>query len=391
MNYNFDRCINRWNTDSVKYDGPHIELGLEDYTPLWVADMDFQTPQPILDAIQQMLNVGVLGYTLSTKSWSDAIIKWCKKRYNWTLSSDELLFVPGVVRGIASALRCFTNSGDKVLVMSPVYPPFFNVTKRNQRHVVSHKLVIEEGHYKIDFAQFARDIEGCKMLILCNPHNPGGRVWSRSELIKIAEICAREEVIVVSDEIHADLTLPPHQHTPFAQVSDLAKEITITLMAPSKAFNMPGICSSYALIQNESLLKRYNSFVEALDISSGNMFAYRALIAAYEECEDWLPQLYGYIQGNIKVVKEFLKRELPLLGMLEPQASFLIFLDCRALNLSCEELNDFFVKEAKLLLNPGDSFGEEGSGFMRLNIGLSRDRLLTALNQLKKAYIGRGF
>ncbi len=387
MKYNFDEIVNRWGTDSVKFDGPKQELGADaSYIPLWVADMDFKTPQPILDSITKRVEGGVLGYTFPSEKWSKSICTWAEKRYQWNVTPNQLIYTPGIVRGLTFAIRCFTAPNDEILMMSPVYPPFFNVPNMNERVVKYHKLAYNNQRYEVDFIQFEQDVKGCKLFILCNPHNPGGRVWSREELIKMADICERNGVLVVSDEIHADLTLPPHKHIAFATVSEQAKKNSITFMSPSKAFNMAGLASSYAIIQEESILKKYKTFVEALDVVTGNLFAYDALVAAYEECADWLPQVCSYIQGNIMYVKEYLHKYMPRIKMIDPEASFLIFLDCRELGLTDDELQELFVKKAGLILNPGISFGEAGSGFMRLNIGCPQSVLTEALDKLKAQY-----
>ena len=385
MKYNFDEIVNRWDTDSVKFDGPKAE-GAQDYIPMWVADMDFKTPQPIINSIQEMLSNGILGYTLPNDEWSKTIQTWVKRRYNWTIHESELIFTPGIVRGLTFAINCFSEPGDNILMMSPVYPPFFNVPGVNKRKVRFTQLHIENNKYQIDFNQFENDVKDSKIFILCNPHNPGGRVWERDELLRIADICDKYKVLVISDEIHADLTQPRYQHIPFATVSDKAKENTIVFMAPSKAFNMPGLASSYAIIPNLKIREKYSAYVEALDVVSGHMFSYKPLIAAYTMCDDWLEESLAYVEGNINYVHSFLSEHMPLIGMIEPQASFLIFLDCRKLGLTDDELKDFFEKEAGLILNPGVSFGHGGSGFMRLNIGCSKLILEKAMHQLQYAY-----
>lgn len=385
MKYNFDEIVNRWDTDSIKFDGPKAE-GAKDYIPMWVADMDFKTPQPIINAIQEMLNSGILGYTHPNEEWSKTIQTWVKRRYNWTIAESDILFTPGIVRGLTFAINCFSEPEDSILMMSPVYPPFFNVPKINKRKIRFSQLTIKDAKYEIDFNKFEEDIKGCKIFILCNPHNPGGRVWSRDELLKIADICHKHRVLVVSDEIHADLTQPKYQHIPFASVSDKANDNCIVFMAPSKAFNMPGLASSYAIIPNAKIKEAYNEYINALDVVSGHMFSYKPLIAAYTMCDDWLEESLSYVEENINYVRDYLKEHMPLISMIEPQASFLIFLDCRNIKLSDDQLKEFFEKEAGLILNPGISFGPGGSGFMRLNIGCSKLILEKAMQQLYYAY-----
>ena len=385
MKYDFDEIITRKGTDCVKYDAVEELWGRDDLLPMWVADMDFRTPGFVTDAIRQQLEQGVLGYTLPCQRWYDSIIKWVEKRHHMTVRQEEIGFIPGIVRGIAFALNCFTQPGDKVMVQPPVYHPFFLVSERNHRQVVYSPLSIHDQQVHIDFQRFEKDIKGCKLFILCNPHNPGGRVWEVEELQKVADICQKNGTLVVSDEIHADLTLPRYKHHSFSSVSEAARMNSITFMAPSKAFNMPGLSSSYSLIFNPEIRERFNIFMEASELSMGNMFAYSACAAAYEQGEDWLNQMLAYVQDNIDFTEQFLKDYIPAISMLKPQASYLIFLDCRKMGLSQEELVNLFVDKAYLALNDGTMFGKEGKGFMRLNVGCPRSVLEKALQQLKEA------
>lgn len=385
MKYNFDEIIDRRNSNSIKWDATKTFFGEEDVLPMWVADMDFRTPPFIIDSIENQLRKAILGYTFAGEEWYSSIIQWLKHRHNWEVSKSSLTFVPGIVRGQAHILQCFTDVNDKVMVMSPVYHPFFQVTTQLQRQVVFSSLCIENNQINIDFQRFEKDVKGCKMLILCNPHNPGGRVWNKEELQKIAQICYKNNVLVISDEIHADLTLQGYKHHPFANVSEEASKIAITLMAPSKTFNMPGVSSSFAVVEDNVLNKRFQTFMQAGEFNHGNMFAYASATAAYTQGEDWLNQLLQYLQENIDYTERFLKTELHYISMIRPQASFLIFLNCKELNLEQSELEKLFLNEAHLALNSGTMFGVEGTGFMRLNIGCPRAILQKALEQLKSA------
>jgi len=385
MKYNFDEIIDRKNSDSIKWDATKIFFGEENVLPMWVADMDFRTPPFIIHSIEKQLKKSVLGYTFAGEEWYTSIIQWLKHRHNWEISKSSLTFIPGIVRGQAHILQCFTEINDKVMVMSPVYHPFFQVTTQLQRQVVFSSLCIENNQINIDFNRFEKDIKGCKVLILCNPHNPGGRVWSKDELQRIAQICHKNNVLVISDEIHADLTLPSYKHHPLANVSPEAAEITITLMAPSKTFNMPGISSSFAVVENDILNTRFQTFMQAGEFNHGNMFAYASAATAYSQGEDWLTQLLQYLQKNIDFTEHFLKTELPCISMIRPQASFLIFLNCKELKLKQSALEHLFLNEAHLALNSGTMFGIEGEGFMRLNVGCPRETLQKALEQLKFA------
>ena len=385
MTYDFDELIQRRGTDSVKWDGVKDVWGRDDLLPLWVADMDFRTPPFVMDALARQLSGGILGYTRPCADWAPAIRDWLFRRHGWQIEADWLTFVPGIVRAQAFALLCFTRPGDRVLVMNPVYHPFFLVTQRLEREVVFSPLALRDGRYHIDYARLEQDVEGCRVLILCNPHNPGGRVWTEEELRRVADICHRHGVLVFSDEIHADLTLPPHRHHPFATVSPQAAEISLTFGAPSKAFNMPGLASAYAVAVNPDIRRRFQEFMEAGEFGEGHLLAYVGCAAAYREGEEWLAQLLDYLRGNIDYTEAFLRERIPAVGMIRPEASYLIFLDCRRLGLAQPELVNLFVDKAHLALNDGTMFGRGGEGFMRLNAGCPRSVLRRALEQLEAA------
>lgn len=388
MTYNFDELIDRRHTGSVKWDGMKNAFGRDDLTAMWVADMDFRTPPFVMDALRQRLEHEVLGYAMPCEGWDTTICHWLQKRHQWEVRPDWLTFVPGIVRGQAFALLCFTNPGDRVLVMTPVYHPFFLVTERLKREAVRSPLDLRDGHYHIDFDCLRHDLQGCKALVLCNPHNPGGRVWTVDELRRIAELCQESGTLVISDEIHADLTLPPYKHHPFATVSPAAASNSVTFMAPSKTFNMPGVQSSFAIVPDDTLRARFQQFMEAGEFCEGHLFAYIGCKAAFEHGEEWLNQLLAYIQGNIDFTESYLRQHIPAIGMIRPQASFLVFLDCRQLGLEQEALERLFADKARLALNTGTTFGEPGRGFMRLNVGCPRAALKQALDQLAEAVNG---
>lgn len=281
MKYNFDEIIDRRGTESVKWDAVSERWGRNDLLPMWVADMDFRTPPFVMEALRKRLEHEVLGYTFACEEWYTSIINWLQSRHGWKVGREELTFMPGIVRGLAFAIQCFTEKGDKVMVMPPVYHPFFLVTEKNKREVVYSPLVLRDGQYYIDFDRFRKDIQGCKLLILSNPHNPGGRVWTREELEQIAEICYESKTLVISDEIHADLTLPPYQHITFALVSEKARQNSLVFMSPSKAFNMPGLASSYCIIENKEICRCFQEYMEASELSEGHLFAYLSVAAAY--------------------------------------------------------------------------------------------------------------
>ena len=388
MQYNFDEIIDRQGTDALKVDAIPNIWGRNDLLPLWVADMDFATPPFIIDALRCRLEHEIIGYTMRSPQWASSIVAWQQSRYGWQVQPEWLNFVPGIVPGIAFIVNCFTEPGDTILIQPPVYHPYFHVPQNLGRMLRENTLDLVEGQYQIDFERFEHDVKGCKLFLLCHPHNPGGRVWTAEELRRMAEICHREGVIVVSDEIHADLTLPPYHHVPFAKVSAEAAECSITLMSPSKAFNMAGLTSSYSIISDEMLRDRFHRYLENSELHLGHAFAFISVAAAYSHGTDWLDQMLAYVQGNIDYVEQFLATELPVIGMIRPQASYLVFLDCRKLGLSVKELNELFVDKARLALNDGAMFGREGEGFMRLNVACPRSVIAEAMQRLKSAVLG---
>lgn len=386
MKYNFDEIIDRSGTDAVKWDGMKEVWGRTDLIPLWVADMDFATAPFIMDAVRKRCENPILGYTCKPESYYNAIINWVKSRYGFEIGKEMINYVPGIVPGIGMALNAFTEKGDKVMIQPPVYHPFAWLTERNERTLVTCPLRWEEGMYRMDMACFRERIKGCKVFILCNPHNPGGVVWNEEELQEVARICNDEGVLVFSDEIHADLTLPPYQHRPFASISEEARMNSVTFMSPSKAFNMPGLSASHAIIPNPKLCARFRKFMDACELDLGHAFAFLAVEAAYSNGTEWLEQCLSYIQGNVDYMDEYLKANAPKIKVIRPQASYLVWLDCREMNLSQEELNRFMVDKARLALNDGAMFGKEGEGFMRFNAGTPRSVIERAMNQLAEAY-----
>ena len=388
MQYHFDEIIDRKNTSAIKLEGLKEFWGRTDLLPLWVADMDFATAPFVTEAIRKRCDNPVLGYTTKPDSYYQAIMSWVKNRYGLEVEKEMINFVPGIVPGIGMALNAFTGKGDKVLIQPPVYGPFSWLNTRNERTLITNPLKWVDGMYRMDMEAFREQIKGCKVFILCNPHNPGGVVWTEEELQEVAEICYEEGVLVFSDEIHADLTLPPCKHRPFAMVSEKARMNSVTFMSPSKAFNMPGLTASHALIFNSKLRRKFRKYVEACELDMGHVFAFLAVEAAYSHGTEWLDQCLAYIQGNIDYVDAFTKQHTPKIKVIRPQASYLVWLDCRDMGLSQEALNDFFVEKAHLALNDGISFGKEGEGFMRLNVASPRSVLEQAMNQLAEAYRG---
>lgn len=386
MKYDFDEPIDRSQTDALKLEALKPRWGRNDLLPLWVADMDFKTPPFIMEALRHRCEHEILGYTVKPERYYQAIINWIAGRHHWNIQREWINFIPGVVPGLAYAIHCFTNPGDKILIQPPVYHPFRMIIEKNGRVPVNNPLVLEDGRYTLDEIHFREAVKGCKLFILCNPHNPGGKVWSREDLERMADICYAENVLVLSDEIHADLTLPGYTHTPFASISEKARLNVITYMAASKAFNMPGLSSAYCITENKIIRKRLHDFIEASELAEGHVFAFISVIAAYEKGEEWLKQMIAYVQENIRYMDSYLREHLPFIRIIPPEASFLVFLDCRKLGLNQKELVDMFVDGARLALNDGAMFGEEGVGFMRINVACPRIVLEKALCSLRVAY-----
>lgn len=386
MKYNFDEITNRKGTDAIKVDALAERYGDADLIPLWVADMDFLSPPAVAEAIIERARHGIFGYTKASQAYFDSIINWLGRHHDWRIEQEWVTFIPGIVKGIAFVVDCFTKDSDKVIIQPPVYHPFRIVPTEHHRTVVDNPLVLKSGVYKMDLDDLKNKIDpDTKLLILCNPHNPGGRVWTKQELIDIAEICYDNNILVISDEIHSDLAFVPHKQIPFASVSEKAAMNSITFMAPSKTFNIAGIVSSYSIIPNEEIREKFNEYLSSSELSEAHIFAYLATEAAYDHGDEWLAELKEYLWKNITFVDEYLKANIPQIKAMLPQASFLVWLDCRELGLSQEDLVSLFVKDAKLALNDGVMFGDGGEGYMRLNIGTQLAVLEKALGNLKKA------
>jgi aminotransferase class I and II len=352
---------------------------------MWVADMDFKTPPFIVEVMKKRMECEVFGYTVKPESWYEAIISWQKRRHKWTITKEMISFVPGVVPALAMAVQAFTQRGEKVMIQQPVYNPFAQVIRNNHRELVNCPLELKDGQYHINFKLFEKKIKGCKLFLFCHPHNPGGRVWTREELKKVATICAQNNVIIVADEIHADLTLLPYEHIPFASVSEEAKQNSVVFASPSKAFNMAGLATSYAVIANPTLHRRFESYVEGNELAAGNVFAFNTVVAAYNKGEEWLQQMLTYVQGNIDEVVSYIKENIPQLKVIIPQASYLVFIDFSALQLNQKDIVALCTNRAHLALNDGSIYGEEGNGYMRINLACPRSVVRQALAQLKDA------
>ena len=384
--YDFDRYIERRGSGAIKYDGLKQWYGDSELLPMWVADMDFATPDFIIDALKQRLDHPIFGYTIEPERYRPSIVEWLYNRHGWKIEGGWISFIPGIVKGIGMAISALLQPGDKIIIQPPVYHPFRMVAEHNGCEVVENPLKQEvDGSYTMDLEHLDSIAAGCKMLILANPHNPVGILWSKETLIRLAEICSKHNIIVISDEIHSDMALWGGKHTPFASVSDKAAQCSITFGAPSKTFNIAGIVASYAVVPNSELRERFYGWMEGNELNQPNIFATIATIAAFDNGEQWRQEMIEYIEGNIEFVEQFCSQYIPQIKPIRPQASYLVWLDCRGLNLNHEQIIELFTQKAKLALNDGAMFGSEGSCFMRLNVGTTRAVLTTALEQLKSA------
>lgn len=386
MKYDFDRIIERKGTGALKYDALKERYGRDDLLPLWVADLDFETPDFITDAIRKRLDHSLFGYTITPAELWDTIAKWIYEHHEWKVRTEWLTFIPGVMKGVGAVINTFVKEDEKVIILPPVYHPFRLTPLGNEREVVYSPLKRVGDSYEIDFDNLARVADDkCRLLILSNPHNPAGITWNRETLTRLADFCHERNIIVISDEIHSDLVLFGNRHIPFATVSDKAAEISITFGAPSKTFNTAGIVNSYAIVPNDTLRRRFFKWLDANELSEPHLFAPIAIIAAFTKGEEWRRQLISYIEGNILFLEDYLSRNIPQIKPIRPQATFLVWLDCSGLGLDHERLVDLFVNKAHLALNDGEMFGLGGEGFMRLNVGTPRALLCKALDQLTEA------
>lgn len=394
MTYDFDKIIDRTGSNDLKHSVLRERYGRSDLLPLWVADMDFETPHFITDALRNRLEHSLYGYTIIPLEFWNSIISWIAEHHDWHVKRKWLSFIPGIVKGIGMAINVFVKHDEKVIIQTPVYHPFRLTPEGNGRQVVYNPLKeLPEGGYEMDFENLRKVADDkCKLLILSNPHNPAGICWSKDTLKKLAQFCHERNIIVISDEIHSDMVLFGKSHIPFATVSPEAAEISITFGAPSKTFNIAGIVSSYAIVPNDTLRTQYYAWLEANELNEPTLFSPIATIAAFStEGEQWRKQMLSYVEQNILFVEEYFKQHLPEIKPLKPEASFLVWLDCRDLKLSHDELINLFVNKAHLALNDGSMFfppkseDAQKGGFMRLNVGTPRSILKEALNRLHNA------
>lgn len=388
MKYNFDKTVDRHGSASVKVDELENVFGRADLISMWVADMDFESCREITDALRQRIDHRVYGYSRPQASYWQSIIDWERNMHRFEFTTQELCYVPGIVRGLALAVNYFTAKTDKVVIQEPVYHPFRLVPLGNGRTVVSNRLIASpNGSYRMDLADLERIFanEHPRLMILCNPHNPAGIIWDRDSLIEVARLARKYRVIVISDEIHGDLSLFGHEHIPFATVSDDAAAVSITFGAPSKTFNIPGLASSWCVIKNPEIREGFFHWLKENEFSEPTAIACIATETAYKCGLAWLDQLKAYIEGNIIALEEYFAKHIPQIKPLRPMASYLVWLDCTALGMEQSELVRFFVDRAGLALNDGTIFGSGGQGHMRMNIGTQRSVVMKALEQLRQA------
>ncbi|OLN29373.1 MalY/PatB family protein [Desulfosporosinus metallidurans] len=386
MNYDFDQITDRHHTNSIKWDFNQRTFGREDVLPLWVADMDFKAPEAVVEALVKRAQHGIYGYSEGMDGYYKALEEWIDKRHGWKIKHDWITFSPGVVPALNELVRSLTQPGEKILIQSPVYPPFFHAIRNHGREVVNSQLRLENGRYIMDFADLEEKFSsGVKMMILCNPHNPVGRVWKRDELERLGQLCLAHDVIVISDEIHGDLIYKDYHHIPFASLSPELANQSIVCTAPSKTFNLAGLQTSNLIIPNPSFRKTFQASLNLTGIHNPNVFGITALEAAYRHGWDWLDQLMNYIKGNVDFLTSFLDQELGQVQAIQPEGTYLVWLDFRSLGMEPKVLQEFLVHQAGVGLNAGYQFGPGGEGFARLNLGCSRSVVEEGLQRIKAA------
>ncbi len=387
-NLEFDELVDRKNTDSLKFDFAAERGKPTDVLPLWVADMDFKTSSGIIEALMKRAGHGVFGYTESKDDYFESVSSWLKAHHDLDVQKEWMLKTPGVVFGLACAVRAYTNEGDHILIQQPLYYPVMEVISDNNRKITNSELVLKDGHYEIDFEDFERKIieDNVKLFILCNPHNPVGRVWTKDELAKIADIALRHEVVIVSDEIHEDFVMPGHKHIPLINVDERIKNACVICTSPSKTFNLAGLQAANIFIPNEELRKKFKKQIDVTGYSQLGTFAIESTKAAYEKGEEWHSAVVKYIADNYLFAKEYIEKHIPKIKVIEPEGTYLLWLDLRGYGLAANEIRSRIIDKAKLWLDDGIIFGRSGAGFQRINLATQRQTLEEALSRLGKAF-----
>lgn len=386
MQYHFDQMIDRSNNHAAKYDERKKKFGTDDVIPLWIADMDFRTAQPIIDALTRRAQEGIWGYTARPDSYFEAIRTWQKRRNNWDIDQSLMSFSLGVVQSISACVKLFTPEGGNVLIQTPVYSEFYDMTEAWNRNVLENQFVEKDGKWSVDWADFEAKLQQADMFLLCSPHNPLGIVWTPEELRRMAELCMKYHVVMFSDEIHSDLIFHGKKHTPTASLSPEIAHYVITGISGTKTFNLAGLQASTVVFPNRHMKQLFDRYWMNMDIHRNNAFSLTAMEAAFSEGgEEWLEQLLPYISDNFDFVVDYCEKYIPRIKTYAPDATYLMWLDCRDLGLNNEELRDFMIQKAKLGLNEGRAFGRRLNGYMRLNAACPRSVLEQALRQLEKA------
>jgi len=387
--HDFNTVIDRKKTSCSKWDGYKNRFGTseDDVLPMWVADMDFRAPECVVEAIMERAAHGIYGYPIETDSYYDAIVNWMFRRHGWSVKKEWIAYSAGVVPALSTIIRAFTNPGDGVVLQPPVYPPFYEVIENNGCRILRNPLKIEKGKYTIDFDDLEDKVSDyrTKLLLLCSPHNPVGRVWTKEELLKVGRICMDNDVMVVADEIHSDIIYSGNEHIPFPSLSEEISLNSIACISPSKTFNVAGLQSSSIIIPNHRHYNTYFGALQTMRVRKNNIFGLTAAEAAYSGGEKWLEALISYLDDNISFLEDFLAARLPGVKMFKPEATFLVWLDFRSLGMDPLELADFLINKAKVALNPGYWFGKEGEGFARINVGCPRAILEKGLTRIADA------
>ncbi len=386
MNYNFDEKVKREGTNCLKYDSRENVFGNGEVLPLWVADMDFKTPEFIIDALKKRLDHEILGYTFRPDSYFEAIVSWLKRRHGWDIKKEWISFSPGVVAGLTLAIETFSDPGDEVILQPPVYTPFFDSIRMTGRTLVENPLKQEGGRYTFDLDDLKSKITGrTRLLLLSNPQNPGGMVWRKEELNALTALCLEHKILIISDEIHSDLIFKGNKHIPLPMLSDDVAQNCVVCMAPSKTFNVAGLTTSFLVIPNKRHFTRYERTLKIPHLHMGNLFGSISLEAAYNNGDEWLEQLIEYLKGNYLFLEDFLKKKLSGAVPMKPEATYLVWIDFSAYGLSDDELNKKILS-AGVGLNRGIQFGTQGTGFMRMNIGCTRSMLKDALERIAAVF-----
>jgi cysteine-S-conjugate beta-lyase len=384
--YYFDEIIDRSCTDCVKYDLRKEVFGRNDVIPMWVADMDFRTPPFILKAINEKLEQGILGYSFRPEEYFTSLINWVRIHHDWEVSKEWIEFSPGIVPALNMCTLAYTLPGDEIIIQPPVYTPFFGAVTDHGRKLVLNNLTETDGKWRMDIEDLKEKISpSTRMIILSNPHNPVGRAWNREELSAVADACYGKNIVIISDEIHSDLMLPGNRHVPFATISREAEAMSVTCMAPSKTFNLAGLSTSSVIISDSALRLKFHKTIEGLHMHLGNVFGNIASETAYTYGAEWLKELVWYIKGNVDLVMSYCSLNIPFIKPVMPEATYMIWLDCREMKMNGKELQRFFVEKTGVGMNEGSTFGSGGEGFMRMNLACPRATVQKALEQINEA------